>query len=347
MTGRFPVGGPQHAAAPSFDEMFVPSRQSVSPGEMPTVTPRPMMRPMLPGATPGPSALNGGNAVLNPTQLAAPPLGVQPINYAVPAGVRREGHLPMVAAPSGVRGQSPDRGLLSRFRRQPKTQTVATSSNPATHAAYVAQSNAGGQIRQMSGEVCETSAPQSWQQMLTDFDPTVEHPSVIKIPVRLSPGERPCFSEQDITLQDGDIVFVESKRTEVFFTGGLLGGGQYELPRDYDLRLIEALSIAQGPQNVQQGRSAGGNSALNGDVTESGSRVIIMRTMPAGNTMRIEVDLYKAITHPAQSNIVIQAGDVIIVQYTAAESVYAFFQRNFIESALFGFATGFVAADSN
>ena len=33
------------------------------------------------------------------------------------------------------------------------------------------------------------------------------------------------IKKEDIILHDGDIVFIESRDTEVFFTGGLLGGG--------------------------------------------------------------------------------------------------------------------------
>lgn len=186
----------------------------------------------------------------------------------------------------------------------------------------------------------------SWQQALADFDPTVDNPHVIKIPVRLSPGERPCFTEQDIILDDGDIVFIESRDTEVFYTAGLLGGGQWELPRDYDLRLLEAISIAQGPQNVQAVGNSNGRAAINGDVTVSGSHVVIMRTLPGGARVPISTTIYKAIKHPDEHNIRIQPGDMIYLQYTCAEGTLAFLERNLLESTLFGFATGFVTGSN-
>ena len=167
------------------------------------------------------------------------------------------------------------------------------------------------------------------------IDLTVENPSVTKIPVRLSPGEMPEIRERDVILQDGDIVFIESRSTEVFYTGGLLGGGQYELPRDYDLRLLEAISIAQSPQNVVAGRSPGGSTALNGDVTSSGSRVIVMRNVPGGSRLPVEISVYEALRNPQEHNIIIQPGDYIIVQYTALEAWTAFIQQNLLEGALF------------
>ena len=47
-----------------------------------------------------------------------------------------------------------------------------------------------------------------------------------------------------ILLHDGDIVFIESRETEVFYTGGLLGGNQFALPRDYDIDVVRAICAA-------------------------------------------------------------------------------------------------------
>ncbi len=86
----------------------------------------------------------------------------------------------------------------------------------------------------------------AWSPDLSGLDLTIDSPDIIKIPVRIGPGENPNLTEADITLYDGDIVFIESRETEVFYTGGLLGGGQYTLPRDYDLHVLEAIAVAQG-----------------------------------------------------------------------------------------------------
>ena len=167
---------------------------------------------------------------------------------------------------------------------------------------------------------------------------TMDDPGIIRIPVRLGSGETPNISEDDITLYDGDIVFIESRETEVFYTGGLLGGGQYTLPRDYDITLTQAISIAQGRATTgASSKAIGGVSALNSDVTISPSHVVVLRTLPDGRRFPIEADLYKALRRQ-QEDIIVQPGDMIILQYTRAEAVAAFFERHLLEGALFGVA---------
>jgi Polysaccharide biosynthesis/export protein len=171
-------------------------------------------------------------------------------------------------------------------------------------------------------------------------DSTIASNQIVKIPIRLGPNDQPMFNNKDVVLQDGDIIFIESRETEVFYTSGLLGGGQYTLPRDYDIDILEAISIAES-QNVgggggggpRQGLS-GGNSALNQDVTVSASKVIILRKLPNGKQVPIKVDLYQAMRHPDE-RIHIQPGDFIILQYTKAESIMAFIEQHLIEGALF------------
>jgi len=183
----------------------------------------------------------------------------------------------------------------------------------------------------------------SWNSMLENFDPTIDNPNIIRIPVRLGPGEQPNITEELITLYDGDIVFIDSRETEVFYTAGLLGGGQYTLPRDYDLGVLEAVSIAEGRTTGSGGggnglnRSIGGVSALNHDVSNSASRLAILRTLPNGKRITIEVDLNKAMRYQ-QENIRIQPGDILFLQYTLPEAVCAFTQRYLFEGAIFSLA---------
>lgn len=180
-----------------------------------------------------------------------------------------------------------------------------------------------------------------WNTMLADFDPTIDNPNIIRIPVRLGPGEQPNITEEQITLYDGDIVFIDSRETEVFYTAGLLGGGQYTLPRDYDLGVLEAVSIAEGRSMGGGGnglsRSIGGVSALNHDVSNSASRLAILRTLPNGKRITIEVDLNKAMRYQ-QENIRIQPGDILFLEYTLPEAICAFTQRYLFEGALFSLA---------
>ena len=169
-------------------------------------------------------------------------------------------------------------------------------------------------------------------------DPTMQNPDVIKIPFRLDAGQSINFSEVDIILGDGDIVFIESRDTEIFYTGGLLGGGQYTLPRDYDLDILGAISIAQAEGRTGGAtRAVGGISALNQDVTVSASNVIILRRLPNGTQVPIKVDLYRAVQYP-EERVIIQPGDYIILQYTPLEAIAAFFERHILEGAIFGIA---------
>ena len=156
----------------------------------------------------------------------------------------------------------------------------------------------------------------------------------IRIPLRLEDFETVNFNEQDIILEDGDIVFIASRDDENFYTGGLLGGGEYTLPRDRDLDILEAIAIAES--NNRSGGGAG-SSALNSDVSISPSEAVILRKLPNGTQVPILVDLYRARTR-ASERINIQPGDYIIVQYTKMEAVGAFIERHILESALFGVA---------
>ncbi len=197
--------------------------------------------------------------------------------------------------------------------------------------------------------MAEEPLPPAWQHTLQDFDPTIQNSQVIKIPVRLAPGEALNLSEQDITLYDGDIVFIDNRDTDVYYIGGLLGGGQYPLPRDRDLHVLEAVSLAQGQSSARAGsqglQSSGGVSALNRDITPGASRLLILRKVGCNQQLTVEVDLYKALRYPHE-NILVQPRDMLILQYTPTEAVLAFTQRNLFEGALIGIAAGSLTGGS-
>jgi hypothetical protein len=183
--------------------------------------------------------------------------------------------------------------------------------------------------------------PEQFGWNLSEAD--LDERRIIRIPVRLGPGETVDLREQDVILEDGDIVFIESRETEVFYTGGLLGGGQFTLPRDYDLNVLQAIAVAQGQRMGMGGggsrgtNSIGGQSVLNSDVTIGASSVVILRYLEDGRLVPIEVDLYKARTDVAEQ-VIIQPGDYILLQYTKTEAIFAFFERHLLEGALFGLA---------
>ncbi len=174
-----------------------------------------------------------------------------------------------------------------------------------------------------------------------DLGTSLDDRHIIRIPVRLGAGEQTDIRESDIILEDGDIVFIESRETEVFYTGGLLGGGQYTLPRDYDLDVLGAIAVAQGQGggsgSSRATQSQGGQSALNADVSISASQLIVLRPLPDGTQLTIQVDLYEAIRN-RNERIIVQPGDYLILQYTRGEAVLAFIERHLLEGALFGVA---------
>lgn len=190
---------------------------------------------------------------------------------------------------------------------------------------------------QAAGNWSEMSA-ERWMGHASMGDPTLANHGVTKIPVRLASGEQARFTERDILLEDGDIVFIESRDTEIFYTGGLLGGGQYTLPRDYDLDVLGAIAIAQAGSNGGTAtRATGGITALNNDVTVSASQAIILRKMANGSQVPIKVDLYRALRHPNE-RVLMQPGDYLLLQYTPLEACCAFIERHLLEGALFGVA---------
>ncbi len=164
---------------------------------------------------------------------------------------------------------------------------------------------------------------------------------VLRIPIRLYPGEETNFSEADIILHDGDILFIESRETEIFYTDGLLGGGQYVLPQTYDINVLDAISIAQGRQatggGAGIGNRVGGIAASNQDITVSASDLVVIRRLPGGQRMNIKVDLNQALRDPNE-NLLIQPGDHLVLRYTCVEAVGAFIERNLLAGSILGLA---------
>ena len=75
-------------------------------------------------------------------------------------------------------------------------------------------------------------------------------------PLRSHQGfdSRPPFPRSQTRLNSGDIVSIEAKPTEAFYTGGLLGGGEFLIPRDRAISITEAISMVGG---IPQSRGVG------------------------------------------------------------------------------------------
>ncbi len=159
--------------------------------------------------------------------------------------------------------------------------------------------------------------------------PIPDDPNVVRIPIRYYPEQPPTFNTEDIILKSGDIVFVQSRDREQFYTGGAIAGGAQLLPRDYDIDILQAVatsggSFGSGGTGVGRAGSNSNSSGLNAPIPPS--RAIVIRKTCNGQTLAIRVDLRQAITDSNQ-RLLIQPEDMILVQYTVAEEIGNFALR--------------------
>lgn len=155
-----------------------------------------------------------------------------------------------------------------------------------------------------------------------------DDPTILKIPLRVKPGVVPALDEEDVTLEDGDIVYIESREREVFYTGGLLGGGEFPLPRDYDLDVLGAMAMSG--QLYQTGQGGGNRGGMGGGIGGFGGMgglqgvppgiVYILRKTECDGQIAIEVDLKEAYNNPSARPL-IQPGDYVILQYKCEEEL--------------------------
>ena len=160
--------------------------------------------------------------------------------------------------------------------------------------------------------------PCAWPPRLPD------DPSIVRIPLRVKPGEIPEIDPADVFLNSGDIVYIESRETEVFYTGGLLSGGEHILPRDYDLDVLGAMALAGGNLG---GAGGPGGQGLGGGGMGGGLAtgvppgfLYVLRKTECNGQVAIEVDLAKAINNP-RSRPLVQPGDILILRFKPEEEL--------------------------
>jgi len=160
------------------------------------------------------------------------------------------------------------------------------------------------------------------------YDPADPAKGYVRIPLRVRPDQPIRFTEADITLEDGDTVSIESRDTEVYYTAGLLGSAQIPLPRDYDLRVIEAIAQVRGPLiNGSFSQNAFVASAVNSGIgNPSASLVTVVRRLPNQRQILIRVDLNEAF-RDLREDILIQPGDLIVMQERPSESITRYFTQ--------------------
>ena len=151
-----------------------------------------------------------------------------------------------------------------------------------------------------------------------------DDPSIVRIPLRVKPGEIPEIDPADVFLNSGDIVYIESRETEVFYTGGLLSGGEHILPRDYDLDVLGAMALAGGNLG---GAGGPGGQGLGGGGMGGGLAtgvppgfLYVLRKTECNGQVAIEVDLAKAINNP-RSRPLVQPGDILILRFKPEEEL--------------------------
>lgn len=158
---------------------------------------------------------------------------------------------------------------------------------------------------------------------------------MVRIPLQVRPGEPLPFAPQDIILHSGDIVYVKRRTAEFYYTAGLLPAGEIPLPRDYDLSVVEAVARIGGPllNGGLNSNNLSGGIVSQGVGNPSPSLLTVLRRTPDGRQVNIRVDLNEALRDPRE-NILVQAGDTLILQETPNEAVARYltnvFTLNFV-----------------
>ena len=147
------------------------------------------------------------------------------------------------------------------------------------------------------------------------------NPNITKIPLRAGQNDVPSeFSQDEIILNTGDVVFIESREAEVFYTGGLLNGGQFPIPRDYDLDVLGAVAMSGGAISTAAGGfgtvGIGGGSGGVGAIFPP-TRLLVVRTNN-GQQRTIRVNAKRALQDASQ-RILVQPNDFLLLQYTECE----------------------------
>ena len=139
--------------------------------------------------------------------------------------------------------------------------------------------------------------------------------NITSVPTRRRAGENFRIGPADARLDDGDVVVIEPRDTEVYYTGGLLGGGEFPLPRDRGIDVLEA--IAAAGQSV--GATAGQN-AFSVIPQRTPTELLILRQRPGQGQLTIRVDVNRALTDPSQ-RIQVRAGDLLILRHSRREQI--------------------------
>lgn len=172
-----------------------------------------------------------------------------------------------------------------------------------------------------SGRMSEQERQDLLDRLKTDPDgafATAHQSQFVRIPLRVCPGQQLPFSPSDVILEDGDVVFIESREIEFFTTGGLIGGGKYAIPRDHDVDILEAIAIANGNVAGPSGNATATNFRSGPGNIVAPTDVVVLRKLPNGEQIKILVDLRVAMNNPNE-RIAVMPRDMLILRYKPSE----------------------------
>jgi len=170
-----------------------------------------------------------------------------------------------------------------------------------------------------------------------------EGSKMIRIPLMQQLGEEFPFTQEDVVLGDGDVVFLPRRDGDHFMTGGMLPSGRYPLPRDRDLDILEAIAISTGPQFGPGAGTRPPNYAGGGKGILPPTDVVIIRRLATDRQIKIHVDLKKCLDDPSE-RVRIARGDLVLLKFKKREMAgniaMNLFNLNFTLSRVFGATNG-------
>lgn len=160
------------------------------------------------------------------------------------------------------------------------------------------------------------------------------------IPLRIPVGSQP--GPHNIALRPGDILLIENRQGEVWYTGGAFLTGQFPLPRDHPLDVLQAVAIAGGTQSgLDYGAGGLSGVASVGDATSlvPPTWVILIRKY-GDKEVSFKIDLQRALWDP-RHRMTVQAGDYLHLAYKPSEIAGNISLKNFGANASLGLFKGF------
>ncbi|QEG22968.1 polysaccharide biosynthesis/export family protein [Mariniblastus fucicola] len=119
------------------------------------------------------------------------------------------------------------------------------------------------------------------------------------------------FTRTQTRLGDGDIVAISGKPTEVFYTGGQLGGGEFVIPRDRPMSVMEAIAQAGGIPQSRRGLGA---------IPLQEPRLLTLVRNVGGQQISWQFDLGNGFSQQA-SQTHVRSGDYLILDYSPPQRV--------------------------